>query len=226
MGKAWYKKWWGILLIIFSTLLIILTSAIFLKAKQINQKKAKTNYSKLMNNKLSQEKITTINGINNYWLGTSTPQITIVEFADFACTYCKSSYSKIREISINNKDDIKFIFRDYPINTETSLLLANAARCAGEQDLFWEAHDKLFQNQGVREKKDIKNLMKTIGVKEKQFNNCFDNQKYLNDIKKDISDGQKLGISGTPTWFINGNIIQGDIPQATWNIIIKELTKK
>jgi protein-disulfide isomerase len=225
MRKAWYKKWWVLLLIVFSTLLIILASAIFFKAKQINQQIEDTNYSRLTTNSLSAQERQTINGINNYWLGTSTPQITIVEFADFACTYCKSSYQKIREISITHQDSIKFIFRDYPINTETSLLLANAARCAGEQDLFWEAHDKLFQNQGVSEEKEIKNLMDTIGINKKDFNNCFDNQKYLNDIKKDIRDGQSLGVSGTPTWFINGHMIKGDIPQTTWNKIIKELNK-
>lgn len=226
MEKAWYKKWWGVLIIILSTLLIILALAVYLKSKQIKKNSQEVDYSLLATNKLSEETLQTINGINNYWTGSENPKITIVEFADFACHYCEKSYSKIREISVKHKDTVKFIFRDYPINTEQSLLLANAARCAGEQGLFWPAHDKLFQNQGVSEETDIKNLLKNIGLNSKQFETCLDSQKYLTDIKKDISDGQKLGITGTPTWFINGNIIKGDIPQVTWDKIIKELIEK
>lgn len=225
MEKAWYKKWWGILLIIFITLISILILAVYFKTQEIKENKGETDYSLLATNNLSEENLRTITGINNYWIGSEEPKITIVEFADFACGYCKNSYSKIREISIKHKDTVKVIFRDYPINTEQSLLLANAARCAGEQGLFWTAHDKLFQNQGVSEESDIKNLLKNIGLNYTQFENCFDNQKYINDIKKDISDGQILGITGTPTWFINGNIIKGDIPEGTWDKIITELNK-
>lgn len=226
--KKWYKKWWGILSIILACLVFIIIVAFGLKIWSISKSlnNSEINYASLATNKLSENELRIIEGTkNNYWTGTNEPKITIVEFSDYACPYCKTSYSKIREISVKYKDTVKFIFRDYPINSEQSLLLANAGRCAGEQGLFWLAHDKLFQNQGLKENSEIKALMKSIGVDMIRFNKCYDEQKYLNDIKKDLSDGDILGITGTPTWFINGNIIKGDIPYDIFINIIEELNK-
>ena len=225
LQNQWYKKWWGILLIVLAFLFLVLIILVGFKIKNISSNPDKNNYQSLARNNLTPVQLKTIEGINNYWTGTSTPKITIVEFGDFACTYCQKSYSKIREISLKNKDTVKFIFRDYPINTEQSIKLSMAARCAGEQGLFWNAYDKLFQYQGVNTDTDIKTLIKTIGINGDKFEKCYDSQKYLNNIKKDLSDGNQLGITGTPTWFINGNIIKGDIPTDTFNKIIEELNK-
>lgn len=223
--KQWHKRWWGVLLIILGFLIVTLIITIGLKIKKVSNSSEKDgiDYLSLATNNLSEDDLRLIEGNNNYWTGSANPKITIVEFGDYACTYCQKSYSKIREISVKHKDTVKFIFRDYPINTDQSLLLALASRCAGEQGLFWIAHDKLFQNQGITETPEIKQLMKTIGLDSTRFDKCFDEQKYLTDIKKDLSDGDLLGITGTPTWFINGNIIKGDIPYEIFNKIIKEL---
>ena len=228
LQKQWYKKWWGVLLIILAFLFLVLITSIAFKVKGISdiQKDDKNNYLSLATNTLSKEELGFIEGTtNNYWTGAEKPKITIVEFGDYACTYCQKSHSKIREISVKYKDTVKFIFRDYPINTEQSTKLAQASRCAGEQGLFWSAHDKLFLIQGIKEDSEIKNSLKSIGLNMEKFNKCYDDQKYLNAIKKDLSDGNHLGITGTPTWFINGNMIKGDIPYDTFNEIINQLNK-
>lgn len=223
ISKVWYKKWWAILLFILAALIIILATTIYLKIKQ-NAKIAKNpDYTLLSANPLSPEKQILVEGSENHWTGTTTPKITIVEFGDYACTYCQKAQPKIREISLKYKDSVKYIFRDYPINTEQSLKLAIAARCAGEQNMFWQAHDKIFQNPGLSSDADIKKIIKTIGVKVEKFDSCYDGQKYLTEIKKDLTDGQRLGITGTPTWFINGNMIKGDIPYDTFTKIIEEI---
>lgn len=228
LQNQWYKKWWGVLLIILACLVFILIVSISIKVKDITsiQKSDETNYLSLAKNNLSPAELAFIEGTeSNYWTGTATPKITIVEFGDYACTYCKKAHSKIREISNIHKDTVKFIFRDYPINTDQSVKLAQASRCAGEQGLFWSAHDKLFLNAGIKEDSEIKNSLKSIGLNMTKFNKCYDDQKYLANIKKDLSDGNHLGITGTPTWFINGNIIKGDIPYDTFNEIINQLNK-
>jgi len=226
VAKAWYKKWWVILLFVLIFLIIILITAIYLRNKQNIKAEKNPDYNLLSTNPLSTENNLLVEGLNNYWLGTEKPQITIVEFADYACTYCQKSHPKIREISLKYKDSVKYIFRDYPINTEHSIKLALAARCAGEQKMFWQAHDKIFQNPGISEDADIKKLIKTIGVKADKFDSCYDSEKYLTDIKKDLSDGHKIGITGTPTWFINGNLIKGDIPQDVFIKIIDTINNQ
>ena len=124
------------------------------------------------------------------------------------------------------KDDIKVIYRDFPVVSGYSADLSLAARCAGEQGLFWMMHDKLFINQGVNSNDGLLSLAAQIGADTGRFKTCIDNKKYLTDIEKDFSDGQELGIKGTPTWFINGSKIEGNIPYDIFVQIIESIINK
>jgi protein-disulfide isomerase len=168
---------------------------------------------------------------NNYWLGTTTPRLTIVEFADFACPYCHNFYYNAREMGIKYGNSVKIIFRDFPLHND-SLDLAMAARCAGEQKLlssreglFWPMHDKLFENQGQFATTSLPDLAVSIGADANLFKNCFDSKKYLADIKKDYLTGVDLGVSGTPTFFFNGYKLAGEIPKDKFEEIIKQFLK-
>ncbi len=214
-----------VLLIIFLIIIGLAVLTIFFKFSEIEKRLASDNinYAKLLDpqytasdpitNKDNSQLI--LGNENNYSLGTEYPKITIVEFADFSCHYCKKSFPKIREISLKYNKDIKYIFRDLPIVSAHSTSLALAARCAGEQGLFWPMHDRLFIKQGIKEKTEILLAAKQSGVNIDKFKTCFDSQKYLPQIKKDYSDAKTLNIDhiGTPIWFINGQQIEGDIPE-------------
>lgn len=232
-NKPLYKKWWGILLIILLSLILIFLTAfvfqIFNIAKNLKNKNIQSEiptYSSYKTN--SDKKIiegeTVAGAISNYWIGSASPKITIVEFADFSCPMCKNFFTKIREISLKYKNDIKIIFRDYPVY-ENSLDLSIAARCAGEQGLFWLMHDKLFANQGNFELEQLPDLANQIGADVNKFKECLDTKKYLTNIKKDYSDAEYLKISGTPTCFINGYKIEGDIPSKIFTEIIEKSIK-
>jgi len=164
-------------------------------------------------------------GDGAYWLGAADPQVTIVEFADFACSYCHESFPIIRELTNTHKTRVKFIFRHYPALSDDSLGLALAAECAGEQGLFWPMHDKLFQNQGLSTDK-LSAAANQIGADTNRFDECLKSKRYLKDVQKDFSDGQALGFTGTPTWFINGRMIEGSIPYNTFKGIIEQLIKQ
>lgn len=157
-----------------------------------------------------------IEGKNNYSLGDSEPQVTIVEFSDFACPFCLASFPALREISVKYQDKVKVIFRDWP-GHDYSLSLAQAAYCAGEQGKFWEMHDKLFQNQSDTfgsDKNQLAILAQQLGIYNAQFQACFDSQKYLPQIRANYVDSQTLGVTGTPTWFINGRKVEGQLSSA------------
>lgn len=228
MQKKWYKKFWGITLLTTITLIIIIVIAtvfyIFNLAKNI-KKENTTQFStnKSLYKKTGYKKI--IEGENNYWYGSATPKITIVEFGDFNCHLCKNSWSKIRKISNIYKNDVKYIYRNFPIY-DNSVDLSMATHCAGEQGLFWIIHDKLFQNQGKYTKNNILFLANQIGADIDKFNSCFNSNKYLNVIKKNIFDANKLELSGTPTWFINGSRIDGDIPYEIFTQIIENILEE
>src|SRR3989338_8464463 len=182
--KPWFKTWWGgLILSLLTIILIFLVAAGFYVYSAVKAAK------KPVGLKLSGQQYNAATG-DHYWTGSAKPKITIVEFGDFACPFSEQSFPTVREISLKYKNDIKFIWRDYPVVTEYSALLALAGRCAGEQGLFWPMHDKLFQNQGVNTADQLSALANQIGADTARFNDCVNKQKYLPQIKKDLSDGQ------------------------------------
>jgi len=201
--KKWYKKWWGILFLLCLFLLIsfIVASALYVyrTARDIN-----LNRSSLETAQMLQESKLLSEGQNNYFMGTTTPKVTIVEFADFACPYCKDNFPVVRELGLKYKDDVKIIYRDY-LGHDNSLDLALAARCAGEQGKFWAMHDKLFTNQGKIALTDLPLLAQQIGLKVNDFNTCLSSKKYLMHVREDINAAEGFDITKTPTWIINGN---------------------
>lgn len=221
-AKSIFKTWRGVLMIIFlAIILIFLAMAGFYFFNLVKTSKQELNKNEF---ELTGRQYPAADD-QRYWLGAANAKITIVEFGDFACPVCEKSFPTIREISIKYKNDIKFIWRDYPVVQDYSTLLALAGRCAGEQGLFWLMHDKLFQNQGVSTASQLAALASQIGVDTPKFNDCLAKQKYQAQIQKDFTDGQSFGNQGTPTWFINGYKVDGDIPYDIFVKIIEELKK-
>lgn len=224
-SKKWYKKWWGVLsLSLLSLFLIFSVASIFFIIKQIriyqefgffgeNNPNAKI-YSP---NEIQEE--------NNPSFGSSKPKITIVEFSDFACPNSRNFYEKTKKIRFKYYNDLKIIRRDFPVISDYSDDLALAARCAGEQGLYWKAHDALYDNFGISTKPEIYNLMLNVGAEPNRLSDCLENNKYINQIAKDLDDGINLGIRGTPTWFINGYRADGDMPEEMINGIIENILK-
>jgi protein-disulfide isomerase len=99
---------------------------------------------------------------------------------------------------------------------------AKAGRCAGEQDKFWQFHDALFTDQAKLEVNDLKATAKKIGLDSARFDSCFDKGKYEAGIRKDMAEGSALGVTGTPTFFINGRELVGAQPVEKFNEIIDD----
>jgi len=162
----------------------------------------------------------------NFYLGTTSPLVTIVEFSSFGCPESKNSYSKIRKLGLKYEDEIKIIFRHFP-TSENSLNFSLASYCAGEQGAFWPMHDKLFQNQKkINSSQQITTFAEQIGIDTKLFQKCLSSNKYEDEITTDIKEGKEMGVSGTPTWFFNGYRIKGDIPYNIMEAITVSLIKE
>jgi len=225
--KKWYKKrgnWLLLLALLFLSLIFAFFFYLYGLINTEEWQRSQITQVKPTIDEAAIEKITK----DSYWMGTSSPKVTIIEFGDFSCSSCKKSFYTIREIGLKYKDDVKIVFKDYPIISENSPTLASAARCAGEQGqgFFWSMYDKLFTYQGVTDKQKIVELAKRAGVNISRFNACFDNNKYQAKIGQDYQDGNSLQINGTPTWFINGIKIEGNIPYDYFVQIIESLINK
>ena len=96
-----------------------------------------------------------------------------------------------------------------------------AARCAGEQEKFWEFHNKLFENQALLSEASYKQWAEELGLDTDEFNSCFDSGKYENQIRDDFQDGSSQGISGTPGFIINDQLVSGAQPYAVFHQAIE-----
>ncbi|MFH1207100.1 MAG: DsbA family protein [Patescibacteria group bacterium] len=145
--------------------------------------------------------------------GSPAAKVVIVEFSDFQCSYCKDAFSVVREIINYYGNRIKFEYRNFPIveSHPNAQKAAEAGLCAHAQDKFWAMHDKIFINQSDLSVLALKNYAKEINLDATKFNACLDQNTYKVAVQKDFSDGLNAGVSGTPTFFINGRIFPGVI---------------
>jgi protein-disulfide isomerase len=224
LTKNWYSTWWGraIIAVLSIIIIVILAFGVYLLVYTKNLRDRAGLTGEVMDPALWEK----IQGTeNNYFTGAEDPRLVIVEFSDFTCPFCKNSYTTIREIGRRFGEEVKIIYRDYPVLSETSVNLALAARCAGEQGLFWNMHDKLFQHQGISEKEEVEALANQVGVNLARFNDCIDSQRYYADIAQDLADAKSVKISGTPTWFIGGQRLEGEVPRDMFIYIIEHILK-
>jgi protein-disulfide isomerase len=150
-----------------------------------------------------------------------------VEFSDFQCPYCRAAEGTVKEIRAKYGDRVKFVYMDFPLGFhEHAMDAARAARCAGEQDKFWEYHDALFQDQSKLGDADLKSRAAKLGLDTKKFSACFDKGEPDALIKADQTQGAALGVTGTPTFYINGRELTGAQPPEKFaELIDDELSK-
>ncbi|TDI50631.1 MAG: DsbA family protein [Acidobacteria bacterium] len=115
------------------------------------------------------------------------------------------------------------VFRDFPLEFhDKAQLAAEAANCAGAQDKFWEYHDKLFENQKALDKDNLIKYASDLQLDSDAFTTCLDSGRYTADVKQDVADGRKVGVTGTPAFFINGRFLNGAVPYEQFATIIDE----
>ncbi|MBI2816209.1 MAG: thioredoxin domain-containing protein [Acidobacteria bacterium] len=144
-------------------------------------------------------------------IGNPKAPVTIVEFSDFQCPYCRTAYPMMKQLLAKYGDQVKLAYRDFPLrqihpNAQTA---AEASRCAWEQGKFWEYHDKLFEDQNHLDKAALVDRAAKVGLDTDKFDACLASEKYKPQVEQDLQDGMRLGISGTPAFFINGTRITG-----------------
>lgn len=232
-NKPWYRKTWGILSL-FGGSLIILVAVLFLVqvmtyTNQINLGNVDTegfsktdSFADVQVGLITREQLETR---DDPMLGNPEAAVVIVEFGDFQCPFCKNAFPTVREMQTEFKDQVLFIWRDMPLRDihPQAQKAAEAGECAHEQGKFWEYHDKLFINQTRLGIDDLKDYARQVGLNGTQFDLCLDSNKYAFEVEQDLQDAMQAGVQGTPTFFINGQLIAGVIPRDTFRQIIIQL---
>lgn len=142
--------------------------------------------------------------------GSPDAKVTIVQFAEYQCYYCGVVAPTVDRVLKEYDGKVKFVFKDYPLPAHSRALpAAVAAHCAGEQGKYWEMNATLLANQQALEDEQLRGYAKKAGVKMDDFDKCVDSGKWEPLITASAAEGQKVGVSATPTFYINGTLVSG-----------------
>ncbi len=152
--------------------------------------------------------------------GLKDAPVTLVEFADFQCPYCAKMNPLLAELQKEYGDKLAVVFKDFPLPMHKDAeKAAEAARCAGDQGKYWEYHDLLFSSHQT----DITSLKSHAGelkLDQAKFDTCLDSGAEAAAVKKDLQEGQRLGLTATPSFFVNGHFFNGSVDAKTIHEII------
>lgn len=155
--------------------------------------------------------------------------MTIVEYSDFQCPFCKKFHPTMQRVMDEYEGKVRWVYRHFPLsfhrNAQKS---AEASECAGEQGKFWEYGDILFENSqsdgSGLDTEDLKKYAKDLGLDNGKFDSCLSSGKYANKVKQQAAGGSSAGVKGTPATFINGELVSGAQPyEAVRSVIDKNL---
>jgi len=170
------------------------------------------------------------------YFGAEDAPITIVEFGDYLCLYCGRFFQQTFPLLQENYGQyIRFVYRDFPgVGGQGAVKVAMATQCVNDQNRYWDYHALLFNNQAALQTAYVDDTLRALlidyaedlGLDIAAFTTCYDNQTYLSEVNADAQAARENGVSGTPTFFINGMILVGAQPYQNFaDIIDSELNR-
>jgi protein-disulfide isomerase len=156
--------------------------------------------------------------------GNQKAPVTIVEFSDFQCPYCLRAMPTLKRLQQTYGDRLRVVWKDFPLTRihPQAAKAAEAAHCAEEQGKFWPYHDRLFANQSALMVDDLKKYAQDSGLDAARFTMCLDSSKYASRVREGLDAGTALGVSSTPTLFVNGRVMPGAYPYEELAAVIDE----
>lgn len=159
---------------------------------------------------------------DSYKIATPTAKVTIVEFADFQCPACAAAHPTLKQLRQEYQGRVNFVFRHFPLLSHRyGQIAAEAAEAAGKQGKFFEMHDMLLENQQEWSESDkpIEQFIqytKKLNLDADQFKKDVDSNAFFEKVRRDVNDGNVLGVNSTPTFFINEEKVTGVLPIDTF----------
>ena len=172
---------------------------------------------------------------DDHVLGNKDAKVTVIEYADFRCPFCERFYTQTEKQLITdyvNTGKVRFVFKGFAFLGQQSTWASEASECAAEQGKYWEYYNWLFSNQAPESdlnyysKANLTKYAGTVGLNTTQFASCLNSDKYAKRVADDLASGKAIGVTGTPTAFINGQKTVGAQPYESFKSIIDGLLKK
>ena len=157
-------------------------------------------------------------------LGAAAAPVTLVEFSDFQCPFCQRIEPTLKRLREVYGDRVRIVWKDFPLTSihPQAFKAAEAGQCAREQGKFWEYHDRLFANQQALEAEFLKKYAADTGLDAAKFAACLDSAKYAERVQGQMTVGMALGVSSTPSVFVNGRLLSGAQPYEVFTAVIED----
>lgn len=157
-------------------------------------------------------------------MGVENAKVTIIEFIDFECPICRGTYPTFQALTGKYALVVGVIFKNLPfVNTHPNAQnAALAAKCAQEQNMFWQYHELLLLDQKLDNDSLLSNAKK-LNLNLDMFNLCLGDKKYLKEVGDDLMDAASLNLQGTPSYLVNGYLISGAPDEKMWDQIIVQM---
>ncbi len=156
-------------------------------------------------------------------IGPAKAVVTIVEFSDYQCPYCKRWHDEVLPLILAEYGDlVRYIYRDFPLQGHAEAQpAAEAANCAGDQGAYWEFHDAIFSNRYGYGRSAYVQYARDLGLDIEAFNECLNSRKFQDEVTSDFRDGIRLGVNSTPTFFVNNTQVVGAQPFEAFKQVIE-----
>ena len=178
--------------------------------------------------------IAAADGFHGFTLGSDSAKVEVTEYSDFECPFC-ASFATVQMPVIRQQlittGKVRWRYRDFPLPVhQYSRYAALAAQCAGEQGKFWEMHDQLFSNHqwaqtGKNPASLFRDFARTIGLDIDKYDACVGGQRYAGRIQASVQEGEALGVRGTPSFFVGGQMFQGRATSDDFKALVDSLSK-
>ena len=170
---------------------------------------------------------TTVSAGDAPFRGGADASVTLIEFSDFHCPFCRKVQPVLNQLRSVYGSKVKFVYRDYPLDSlhPQARAASEAALCAGEQGKFWEYHGRLFKDESAPSEAGFQQIARDLGVDLEAFKKCTSSGKHKKAVEASMMEGRRLGVTATPTFFINGRILMGAVPAEEFTRIIDEELK-
>jgi protein-disulfide isomerase len=156
--------------------------------------------------------------------GPAAAPVTIVEFSDFHCPFCKQAQALLAELRTRYTDRVRLVYKHLPLDRlhPTARRAAEASECANDQAKFWEYHDRLFAGEPDGSPEKLRGLAQDLGLDVAAFGRCLDAGTHRARVQRDVDEAERLGITFTPAFFVNGRLVFGQNIRETFVRLIDE----
>ena len=159
--------------------------------------------------------------------GNGSAPVTIVEFSDFHCPFCRAAQPTLSALLSKYPDKVRIVYRHFPLDSlhPEARQASEAAWCAEQQNKFWQYHDRLYANGPDGSTPTLERIATEAGLDAGRFNSCLSGTDAKAAVQRDVDEGVRFGVDGTPGFFVNGRMLSGNQPMQTFVTMIDDELK-